>query len=296
MAAKAKAEAKPKAKATTKTKAAAKPKAEAKAKPAAKAKASAKAKPINTEDKLRALYDLQIIDSRIDKIRSMRGELPLEVQDLEEELEGLKERTEKLAGEISDFETEISHKQIAIKDSKALIKKYEEQQNNVRNNREFEALTKEVEFQNLEIQLAEKRIKEFKIKIEQKTELLDQAKGKQKERKADLELKKGELDSILEETKKEEEFLLKKSNDFSKKIEDRLLNQYRRIRENSVNGLAVVTIERGASGGSFFRIPPQRQIDIAQRKQIIVSEHCGRILVDPELATQEEERIEKLLK
>jgi len=256
----------------------------------------AASKPISTEDKLRALYDVQIIDSRIDKIRAMRGELPLEVEELEKELEALKEKIGSLEAELEDLDTQINHKNISIKDAKALIKKYEEQQNNVRNNREFEALTKEVEFQNLEIQLAEKRIGEYKIKIEHKKEILETANAKLAERTEDLDLKKKDLDGILADTDKEEKFLLKKSDEFASKIEDRLINQYKRIRENSANGLAVVTIERGASGGSFFIIPPQRQIDIAQRKKIIFSEHCGRILVDPELAQEEEDKIQALLK
>lgn len=259
-------------------------------------KAPAKPKKGSMEEKLRALYDLQVIDSRIDKIRAMRGELPLEVEDLEKELEGLRGKIENLESELADLDTQINHKNIAIKDAQALIKKYEEQQNNVRNNREFEALSKEVEFQNLEIQLAEKRIGEYKVKIEHKNELLESAKAKLDERTNDLEVKKNDLEDILKETDKEEKFLLKKSDEFAAKIEDKLLNQYRRIRENSANGLAVVTIERGASGGSFFVIPPQRQIDIAQRKKIVFSEHCGRILVDPELAEQEEEKIESMLK
>lgn len=252
-------------------------------------------KPVSTEDKLRALYDLQLVDSKIDKIRMMRGELPLEVEDLEKELEALQQKIDRLQAEVDEFETDVNHKNISIKDANALIKKYEEQQNNVRNNREFEALSKEIEYQNLEIQLAEKRIREFKIKIEQKNELLDNAKTKFKERNGDLDVKKGELEGILEETRKEEETLLKKSDEFAKKIEDRLLRQYKQIRKNAVNGLAVVTLDRGASGGSFFVIPPQRQLDIRSRKKIIISEHCGRILVDPELAQEEEERIAKLV-
>ena len=255
----------------------------------------AASKTANTEEKLRALYDLQLVDSRIDKIRMMRGELPLEVKDLETELETLQQRIDRLEGEAGDLNTEISHKNISIKDANALIKKYLEQQNNVRNNREFEALSKEIEYQNLEIQLAEKRIREFNIKIEQKNELLEAAKEKFKERNSDLDLKKSELKGILEETRKEEETLMKKSEDFASKIEDRLLRQYQQIRRNSVNGLAVVTLDRGASGGSFFVIPPQRQLDIRNRKKIIISEHCGRILVDQELAKEEEDKIEKLI-
>ena len=207
---------------------------------------STKKKEISVEEKLRALYDLQLVHSRIDKIRSVRGELPLEVEDLEDEISGLNKRIEKVENEIKDLESEISGKKTLIANAKELIKKYEGQQMKVRNNREFDALSKEIEFQTLEIELAEKRIKEFKAKIENKTETLDGSKEKLDERSKHLEHKKAELDNILGETEKEEKALLKKATDFEKSIEDRLLNAYARIRENAKNGLAVVTIERGA--------------------------------------------------
>jgi uncharacterized protein len=249
---------------------------------------------VTIEEKLRSLYDLQLIDSKIDQIRDMRGELPLEVEDLEAELSSLEEKLDKIKAEIKDQDNEISNKKIEIKDSQALIKKYEEQQNNVRNNREFEALSKEIEYQNLEIQLCEKRIREYQARIANKNEVLELTQEKYNERKEDLDHKKGELDKILAETKKEEEELLNKSKDFSKNIEERLLVAYGRIRKNMNNGLAVVPVVRGASGGSFFLIPPQRELEIRARKKIIFSEHCGRILVDEELATEEEEKMKEL--
>ena len=255
---------------------------------------STKKEEISVEEKLRALYDLQLVHSRIDKIRSVRGELPLEVEDLEDEISGLNKRIEKMENEIKDLDSEISSKKTLIANAKELIKKYEGQQMKVRNNREFDALSKEIEFQTLEIELAEKRIKEFKAKIESKTEILDGSKEKLDERSKHLEHKKAELDNILGETEKEEKALLKKAKEFEKSIEDRLLNAYHRIRDNAQNGLAVVTIERGATGGSFFTIPPQQQLELGQRKKIMTSEHCGRILVDPELAGEEEEKMAKL--
>ena len=246
------------------------------------------------EDKLRALYDLQLIDSRVDEIRNVRGELPLEVQDLEDEVLGLKTRLDKLKTDVETVNFEITAKKNLIDESKALIKKYSEQQKNVRNSREFNSLTKEVEFQELEIQLAEKTIKEFKAQIEQKKEVIAQTKEKLSEREGHLKHKKGELDAILAETEKEEKALLKKSEEYEEKIEDRLVKAYKRIRHNVKNGLAVVPVERGASGGSFFTIPPQVQVEIASRKKIITDEHSGRILVDPLLAEEEQDRMEKL--
>ncbi|WP_127018383.1 zinc ribbon domain-containing protein [Flagellimonas beolgyonensis] len=246
------------------------------------------------EEKLRALYDLQLIDSRVDEIRNVRGELPLEVQDLEDEVLGLKTRLDKLKTDVETVNFEISAKKNLIDESKALIKKYTEQQKNVRNSREFNSLTKEVEFQELEIQLAEKNIKEFKAQIEQKKEVINQTKEKLTEREGHLKHKKGELDAILAETEKEEKALLKKSEEFEEKIEDRLIQAYKRIRHNVKNGLAVVPVERGASGGSFFTIPPQVQVEIASRKKIITDEHSGRILVDPLLAEEEQEKMHEL--
>jgi predicted nucleic acid-binding Zn-ribbon protein len=246
------------------------------------------------EDRLRALYDLQLIDSRVDAIRNVRGELPLEVQDLEDEVEGLNTRLEKLATNLDLIDDQIKSKKNLMEEAKALIKKYTEQQDNVRNNREYNSLTKEVEFQDLEIQLAEKHIKEFKVQIDQKKVVIDETKGRLKDRKTHLKHKRNELDAILAETQKEEEALTKKSEDFQKKLDDRLVKAYFRIRNNVKNGLAVVPIERGASGGSFFTIPPQIQVEIGSRKKIITDEHSGRILVDAELAQEEREKMEKM--
>lgn len=243
---------------------------------------------------MRALYDLQLIDSRVDEIRNVRGELPLEVQDLEDEVLGLKTRMDKLKTDLETVNFEITAKKNLIDESKALMKKYSEQQKNVRNSREFNSLSKEVEFQELEIQLAEKNIKEFKAQIEQKKEVIATTKEKLSERESHLKHKKGELDAILAETEKEEKALLKKSEEYEDKIEDRLIKAYKRIRHNVKNGLAVVPVERGASGGSFFTIPPQVQVEIASRKKIITDEHSGRILVDPLLAEEEQDRMEKL--
>jgi predicted nucleic acid-binding Zn-ribbon protein len=251
---------------------------------------------VTVEEKLRALYDLQIIDSKIDKIRSVRGELPLEVQDLEDEIEGLNTRIGKLKAEIAELDAEIKGKKNMIKDCQDKIKKYQEQQKNVRNNREFDALAKEIEFQELEIQLAEKHIKQFKARVDGKQEIADQAMAKLEERKNHLQFKKSELDNILAETSKDEEILVAKSSEFEKFIDARLLSAYKRIRGRVKNGLAVVPIERGASAGSFFTIPPQRQLEVAGRKKVITDEHSGRILVDPELAREEEEKIDNLLK
>ncbi|MCX2681171.1 hypothetical protein OOZ15_14560 [Galbibacter sp. EGI 63066] len=246
------------------------------------------------EDKLRTLYDLQLIDSRIDEIRNVRGELPLEVEDLEDEVEGLKTRLEKLNGNLEEINDGISSKKNLIEEAKASIKKYTEQQKNVRNNREFNSLSKEIEYQELEIQLAEKHIKEFKAQIEQKKEVIEQTKGRLSERDSHLKHKKGELDDILKETEKEEKALMDKSLEYEDLIDPRLLSAYKRIRGSVKNGLAVVAIERGASGGSFFTIPPQVQMEIASRKKIITDEHSGRILVDPTLAEEEKQKMEDL--
>lgn len=253
-------------------------------------------KETTVEEKLRMLYDLQLIESELDKIRNVRGELPLEVEDLEDEIAGMETRIARMSADIKEQDDAIKSKKQLIKDCQAKIKKYEEQQKNVRNNREFDAISKEIEFQELEIQLAEKRIKEHKFQMDQKNEQLDAVKEKLAERSEHLSHKKNELDSILEETRKEEEALVKASADYSEKIEERLLKAYRRIRDNTRNGLAVVPVERGASGGSFFTIPPQRQLEIAARRKIITDEHSGRILVDPELAREEEERMQALFK
>ena len=254
----------------------------------------AKKKEITVEDKLRSLYNVQLIDSRIDKIRDIRGELPLEVRDLEDEIEGLKMRIEKFEQGLEEINAQISIKKNLIAEAKTLIKKYTEQQKNVRNNREFDSLTKETEFQQLEIQLAEKNINEYKVQIEQKNESIDEIKSITSEKNKHLKHKKSELDKILKETEKEETVLLKKSDDYKKLIEDRLVFAYTRIRASVKNGLAIVPIERGAAGGSFFTIPPQIQMEIASRKKIITDEHSGRILVDEVLATEQKNKMEKL--
>ncbi len=251
-------------------------------------------KEATVEEKLRALYDLQLIDSRVDEIRNVRGELPLEVEDLEDEVLGLKTRMDKLKTDLETINYEITAKKNLIDESKALIKKYAEQQKNVRNSREFNSLAKEVEYQELEIQLAEKNIKEFKAQIEQKKEVIADTKEKLAERETHLKHKKSELDAILAETEKEEKALLEQSDIFEKQIEERLVKAYKRIRSNVKNGLAVVPIERGASGGSFFTIPPQVQVEIASRKKIITDEHSGRILVDPVLAEEEQEKMHNM--
>jgi len=250
---------------------------------------------ISVEEKLRALYDLQIIDSRLDEIRNTRGELPMEVEDLDAEIAGLEKRVTKFNAEITELQDEISNKKESIKNSESSIKKYVKQQDNVRNNREFESLAKEIEFQELEIQLAEKRIKEFSAKIEQKNSLIADLNDKLASLKNHLKHKKDELDTLIKETEKEEQFLLKKSDEFAKLIDERLMKSYNRLRSNSKNGLAVVSIERGAAKGSFFTIPPQRQMEIATRKKVMTDEHSGKILVDEFLAKEEVEKMEKLL-
>ncbi|MFD2891638.1 zinc ribbon domain-containing protein [Flavobacterium chuncheonense] len=254
----------------------------------------ANTKELSVEDKLRAIYALQLIDSKIDEIRNVRGELPLEVEDLEDEVAGLTTRLDKLKNDLEVIDTQIKEKKNAIDEHKATIKKYLEQQKNVRNNREFNSLTKEIEFQELEIQLAEKHIKEMKVSIEHKKEVVGQSKEKLDAKQQHLKHKKSELSDIMAETEKDENFLMEKSSEYQGKIEDRLLEAYNRIRSSVRNGLAVVSIERGASAGSFFTIPPQTQMEIAGRKKIITDEHSGRILIDSVLADEVRESMEKL--
>lgn len=251
-------------------------------------------KELNVEEKLRALYDLQLIDSRIDEIRNVRGELPLEVEDLEDEVAGLTKRVEKLKADLETIEEQIKSKKVSIEEHKEAIRKYTTQQKEVRNNREFNSLSKEIEFQELEIQLAEKHIREMKASIEHKKEGISQTKEKLDSKSTHLKHKKSELEEIMAETEKEETFLVSKSEEYQSQIEDRLLSAYKRIRTNVRNGLAVVSIERGASAGSFFTIPPQTQMEIAARKKIITDEHSGRILVDNALASEEKEKMEQL--
>ena len=247
------------------------------------------------ESKLRALYDLQLIDSRIDEIVNVRGELPLEVEDLENEIAGLDTNSEKISAEIEENEKQISEQKQIIENAKELLKKYEEKLKNVRNNREYNSIVKEQEYQDLESQLAEKKINELKARIEQKKEGLATITEKIDERNAHLKSKKSELDEILKETHKEEDLLQKKSAEFEKVIEQNLILSYKRIRGSVKNGLAIVSVERGASGGSYFSIPPQVQLEIASRNKIITDEHSGRILVDSELAKEEQAKIQKLI-
>lgn len=254
----------------------------------------AKKKEFSVEDKLRALYDLQLIDSRIDKIKSVRGELPLEVEDLEDEVAGFEVRISKIDENLKQFSDDIKAKEISIDNAKTMIKKYNEQQKNVRNNRAFESLSKEIEFQELEMELCAKQIKELYAQIELKKVSLEENNSKLSERKDHLGHKKKELGAILKETEKEENDLLKKSKDFESKIDESLIISYKKIRSSVRNGLAVVALERGASAGSFFTIPPQVQIDIASRKKLITDEHSGRILVDKVLADEENEKMQKL--
>jgi uncharacterized protein len=232
------------------------------------------------EDKLNALYQLQKVHSGVDKIKILRGELPLEVQDLEDEIVGLETRIQNYQDEIKSLDTAVHNKKNEIVAANELIKKYTEQQNNVRNNREFESLSKEIEFQRLEIELCEKRIREFSGQTSEKQMSIDLARKSLDERTLDLKNKKKELEDIISDTKKEEESLANKAAEIEKRIEPRLLNAYKRIRGNARNGLAVATVERDACGGCFNKIPPQRQLDIKSRKKIIVCEYCGRILVD----------------
>lgn len=236
------------------------------------------------ERTLKALYSLQQIDSQVDKIRIIRGELPLEVRDLEDEIVGLETRVNNFQSDIEAIEKNITDKQEEIKNSLALIKRYEDQQMNVRNNREYDSLSKEIEFQTLEIQLSEKKINESKIALETKTEEIERSKEILEERKKDLDQKNSELADIVTETEKEEADLITLSEQQHGMIDDRLLTAYYRIRKNARNGLAVVKIERDACGGCFNKIPPQHQLDIMMHKKIIVCEYCGRILVDDNIA------------
>ncbi|MCD6598645.1 MAG: hypothetical protein J7L04_13210 [Bacteroidales bacterium] len=245
-------------------------------------KASAKAE-ITVEDTLKALYQLQLIDSETDSIKTLRGELPLEVQDLEDEIVGLETRIAHIEGEVNGFEESIVKKKNEIVEAQTLIKKYEDQQKNVRNNREYDSISKELEYQSLEIELCEKRIREFTGEQSGKKVLLEDAQAVIEERIKDLDAKKSELDAIIEGTEKEEKELIRKSVGVQKIIDARLLTAYHRIRENARNGLAVVTIERDACGGCFNKIPPQKQLDIKTRKKITVCEYCGRVLVDNEI-------------
>ena len=248
-----------------------------------------KEKPVAVEDlsveqKLTNLYKLQTTLSEIDKIKTLRGELPLEVQDLEDDVAGLQTRIQNFMLDIKDIDTTIGQQRIKITDSNTLINKYKEQLDNVRNNREFDSLSKEIEFQGLEVELAEKRIREFTAESKMINEEIAKCKKMLEERQIDLRSKKEELNGIISETKIQEEQLREKAKQLETTIEPRLLTAFKRIRKSARNGLAVVYIQRDACGGCFNKIPPQRQLDIKLRKKTIVCEHCGRIIIDPQLA------------
>lgn len=235
---------------------------------------------LSIEDKLRYLYQLQLIDSKIDQIKMLQGELPLEVQDLEDEITGLETRIGNFENDIKNLNEQITGKKTEILSAQSLIKKYESQQMNVRNNREYDALSKEIEFQTLEIELFEKRIREYNMAIENKNFVIKESLDQLEERKQDLQQKKAELEEIVKENYKDQQQLKDEADKVAAYIDSRTLNAYYRIRNNARNGLAVVTVERDACGGCFAKIPPQRQLDINSRKKIIPCEFCGRILVD----------------
>ena len=239
---------------------------------------------LTVEEKLKALYQLQTTLSSIDEKRALRGELPLEVQDLEDEIEGLTIRIEKIENEISDFQTAVQQKKAEIEEAKASVERYQRQLDEVKNNREYDTLTKEIEFQSLEIELCNKKIREAQVRIEERTHDLDQNRAFMADRQTALEEKKNELDEIMSETRAEEEKLKEKAKELELKIEPRLLTSFKRIRKNARNGLGIVYVQRDACGGCFNKIPPQRQLDIKMHKKIIVCEYCGRIMIDPELA------------
>lgn len=239
---------------------------------------------LSIEEKLKNLYQLQTMLSEIDNIKTLRGELPLEVQDLEDEIAGLTTRIEKIQAEIADLHTDMATRKTNIETSKATIAKYNEQLANVRNNREYESFSKEIEYQTLDVELNEKRIREAQAAIEHKNEEIARCTEVMEDRRADLDVKKSELEEIISETKTEEEKLREQAKALEATIEPRLLMAFKRIRKNSRNGLGVVYVQRDACGGCFNKIPPQRQLDIRMRKKIIVCEYCGRIMIDPELA------------
>lgn len=248
---------------------------------------------MTVEQKLEALFKLQTILSKIDEIRTLRGELPLEVQDLEDEIVGLTTRIEKLTGESDTLKRDIAVMRGKIEEAKALVERYKEQLNDVKNNREYDMLNKEIEFQNLDITLQEKRIREAETGITEREETLQESRHTLDERRADLDVKKAELEEIIAETRAEEDKLREKANSLEMTIEPRLLTSFKRIRRNSRNGLGIVYVQRDACGGCFNKIPPQRQLDIRMRKKIIVCEYCGRIMIDPELAGVKIEKVEK---
>lgn len=254
-------------------------------------------KELSVEEKLSTLYQLQTALSAIDEKRALRGELPLEVQDLEDEIEGLTTRYNKIEGEIEDFQSAIAQKRNDIETALASVERYKSQLDDVRNNREYDTLSKEIEFQSLEIELCNKKIKEAAVKVSERQEDLANTQEIIDERQKDLDHKREELSEIIQETREEEEQLKAKVKDMEAKIEPRLLDSFKRIRKGARNGLGLVYVQRDACGGCFNKIPPQRQLDIKMHKKIIVCEYCGRILIDPELAgIKPEEPAEKKTK
>ena len=243
----------------------------------------------SVEEKLQSLFQLQTMLTEIDKIKTLRGELPLEVQDLEDEIAGLTTRIEKASADVVEMTKGVAENKNVIEVSRAAVAKYQEQQDHVSNNREFDSLNKEIEFKNLEIELAEKRIREFTQAINAKKDDIENNKALVEEKKQDLEIKKSELQEIIEENRQEEERLREKCKNLELNIEPRLLQSFKRIRNNTRNGLGIVYVQRESCGGCFNKIPPQRQLDIRMRKKIIVCEYCGRIMIDPELAGVKEE-------
>ena len=239
---------------------------------------------LSVEEKLKTLYQLQTSLSEIDEKRALRGELPLEVQDLEDEIAGLTLRIDKIQQEIREFQTAVTQKRVEMDQAQKSIERYKKQLDEVKNNREYDTLTKEIEYQSLEIELCEKKIKEALIKIEEKTHALEEGRENIKERQEDLKHKRSELNEIVQETREEEEKLRERIAELETKIEPRLLSSFKRIRKNARNGLGIVYVQRDACGGCFNKIPPQRQLDIKMHKKVIVCEYCGRIMIDPDLA------------
>ena len=244
----------------------------------------AKEKEYTVEERLKALYELQTLLSEIDRIKTLRGELPLEVKDLEDSIIGLETRLENYKNDIKEFNTSVAAHKAGIQEAQALIEKYTEQQNNVRNNKEFDHLTKEIEYQGLEIEARDKKVRDLTKMINDRKAEVEELQQLLADRKADFQEKRGELDEIIAETRQEEEKLREQVKNLEQDIEPRLLASFKRIRKNARNGLGIVYIQRDACGGCFNKIPPQRQMDIKLRKKVIVCEYCGRIMIDPELA------------
>ena len=247
---------------------------------------------MSVEERLKTLYQLQVTLSAIDEKKALRGELPLEVQDLEDEIAGLNTRLEKIQSEIGDFQQAVAQKRNEIESAQQSVDRYKQQLDTVRNNREYDTLTKEIEFQSLEIELCQKKIKEANTQITERQNDLKKVQDTIDERKADLEHKRNELDDIMKETRDAEAELKEKAKELETKIEPRLLASFKRIRKSARNGLGIVYVQRDACGGCFNKIPPQRQLDIKMHKKIIVCEYCGRILIDPELAGVKVETVE----